>query len=140
MMLSPFRLAVPLAAMFLSSATLAQDAIPEGPLVTTEWLEANLKNPAIRVIEVRVNPGVFEPGHIPGASNIVWHTDLVDPVARDIASREALETTLREAGVNEDTTVILFGDTNNWFAAWGAWELDIYGVDTVKLDDGGSKL
>ena len=96
----------------------------DGPLVTTEWLEANLDNPSIALIEVSVNPGVFERGHIPGATNLSWHTDLVDPVWRDIASREQLEGLLREAGVNEDSTVILYCDTNTWFAAWGAWVLD----------------
>ncbi len=108
-------------------------------LVDTAWLEANLNDPRTRVIEVSVNPGVFERGHIQGASNFVWHTNLVDPVRRDIASREALERRLREAGVDADSTVILYGDTNNWFAAWGAWIFDIYGVQNVKLLDGGRK-
>lgn len=115
-------------------------AAQEGPLVSTEWLEANLNNPAVRLIEVSVNPGVFERGHIAGASNFVWHTDLVDTVKRDIASKEQLEGLLRQAGVNDDSTVILYGDTNNWFAAWGAWVLDVYGVQNVKLLDGGRKL
>lgn len=115
-------------------------AAQEGPLVTTEWLEANLDNPAVRVIEVSVNPGVFERGHIPGAANFVWHTDLVDTVRRDIASKEKLEGLLRQAGVNADSTIVLYGDTNNWFAAWGAWVLDIYGAENVKLLDGGRKL
>jgi len=109
-------------------------------LVTTEWLEENLESPDLRIIEVSVNPGVFERGHIPGAVNVVWHTDLVDPVRRDIASRENFEALLQGAGVGEDTTVILYGDTNNWFAAWGAWVFDVYGVDDVKLLDGGRKL
>lgn len=111
-----------------------------GPLVTTEWLESNLQNPEVRLIEVSVNPGVYERGHIPGATNVVWHTDLVDPVRRDIASKEQLESLLRNAGVNQDSTVILYGDTNNWFAAWGAWVLDVYGVENVALLDGGRKL
>lgn len=120
----------------IATAAIAQ----EGPLVTTDWLEANLQNPALRLIEVSVNPGVFERGHIPGATNFVWHTDLVDPVRRDIASQEQLQGLLRGAGVNEDSTIILYGDTNNWFAAWGAWVLDVYGVQNVKLLDGGRKL
>ena len=134
------RFAAPLAALFLSTAAFASEPIPEGPLVTTEWLAGNLENPGIRLIEVSVNPGVYERGHIPGATNFVWHTDLVDPVQRDIAKREDLETKLRAAGVNDDTTIILYGDTNNWFAAWGAWVLDVYGVQNVKLLDGGRKL
>ena len=140
MTLNLARLAAPVAALCLSTAAYAADPIPEGPLVTTEWLANNLDNPAIRLIEVSVNPGVYERGHIPGATNFVWHTDLVDPVQRDIASRSDLEAKLRAAGVNDDSTVILYGDTNNWFAAWGAWVLDVYGVENVKLLDGGRKL
>ncbi|RJL19911.1 sulfurtransferase [Paracoccus siganidrum] len=115
-------------------------AASEGPLVTTEWLQENLENPEIRLLEVSVNPGVYERGHIPGATNIVWHTDLVDPVRRDIASKDQLQSILRDAGVNADSTIILYGDTNNWFAAWGAWVLDVYGVENVKLLDGGRAL
>ena len=108
-------------------------------LVDTDWLESNLGGSDIRVIEVSVNPGVFERGHIPGAVNFVWHTDLVDPVRRDLVGKDEFESLLREAGVNDDTTVVLYGDTNNWFAAWGAWVFDIYGVEDVKLLDGGRK-
>ncbi|ADO41257.1 sulfurtransferase [Ketogulonicigenium vulgare] len=109
----------------------------EGPLVTTEWLEENLGSADIAVIEVSVNPGVYERGHIPGAVNFAWHTDLVDPVRRDIATREDLQARLQAAGVSDDTTIILYGDTNNWFAAWGAWVFDVYGLEDVKLLDGG---
>jgi thiosulfate/3-mercaptopyruvate sulfurtransferase len=140
MTLSFTRLAAPLAALFLGSTAFAAEPVPEGPLVTTEWLAGNLDHPGIRLIEVSVNPGVYERGHIPGATNFVWHTDLVDPVQRDIASRADLEAKLRAAGVNDDSTIILYGDTNNWFAAWGAWVLDVYGVENVKLLDGGRQL
>lgn len=106
-------------------------------LVTTDWLEANLDRDDLRVVEVSVNPGTYERGHIPGAVNFRWHTDLVDTVSRDIASRQDFQALLRSAGINEDTEVVLYGDTNNWFAAWGAWVFDIYGVDNVRLLDGG---
>lgn len=106
-------------------------------LVSTDWLEQNLTSPGVRVIEVSVNPGQFERGHIPGAVNFSWHTDLVDPVRRDIVGKDNFQKLLREAGVSSDTTVVLYGDTNNWFAAWGAWVFDIYGVKNVKLLDGG---
>ena len=111
------------------------------PLVTADWLEENLENPDVRVFEVSVDVGVYERGHIPGAVHLNWHTDLVDPVKRDIASREDFQETLRSAGVTPETTVVLYGDNNNWFAAWGAWVFDIYGLgDQVKLLDGGRKL
>ena len=106
-------------------------------LVDTKWLQANLDNPNVRIIEVSVNPGQFERGHIPGAVNLKWHTDLVDPVRRDIVTKQNFQEKLRKAGVNKDTTVVLYGDNNNWFAAWGAWVFDVYGVKNVKLLDGG---
>jgi thiosulfate/3-mercaptopyruvate sulfurtransferase len=112
-------------------------AVTDGPLVTTDWLAQNLKDAKIRVIEVSVNPGVYERAHIPGAVNFSWHTDLNDKVNRDVVSRADFEKLLSKAGVANDTTVILYGDTNNWFAAWGAWVFDIYGVKNVKLLDGG---
>jgi thiosulfate/3-mercaptopyruvate sulfurtransferase len=123
------------AALGLAAAAQASDY-----LVTTDWLEQNLEADGVRVVEVSVNPGVFERGHIPGAVNFAWHTDLVDPVRRDIASRDAFQSLLQGAGIDEGDTVILYGDTNNWFAAWGAWIFDVYGVENVKLLDGGRAL
>jgi thiosulfate/3-mercaptopyruvate sulfurtransferase len=125
----------------LAAATAAGAAtpIPSGPLVTTDWLAQNLDNPQVRIIEVSVNPGLYERGHVPGAVNFSWHQDLNDRVRRDIVGKEAFEALLSKAGVTQDTTVVLYGDTNNWFAAWGAWVFDIYGVKNVKLLDGGRK-
>src|SRR5690606_26019392 len=119
----------------LASVATAQ----EGPLVTADWLAENLNNENVRVFEVSVDAGVYERGHIPGALNLNWHSDLVDTVRRDLVSRENFEALLRRAGVNNDTTVVLYGDSNNWFAAWGAWVFDIYGLSDVKLLDGGRK-
>ena len=108
-------------------------------LVNTDWLEKNLNNPKLHIIEVSVDTGVYERGHIPGAVNIRWHTDLVDPIKRDIASKENLQKTLQALGINRDSTIVIYGDSNNWFAAWGAWVFDVYGVKNVKLLDGGRK-
>ena len=111
------------------------------PLVTADWVKDNLNNPKVRIFEVSVDPGVYAAAHIPGAFNLDWHVDLVDTVNRDIASRDKLQATLRKAGVEADTTIIIYGDHNNWFAAWGAWVLDVYGLGAnVKLLDGGRKL
>ncbi len=109
------------------------------PLVTGEWLEKNLSDPKIRIVEVSVEPGVFERGHVPNAQNVVWHTDLVDPVRRDIATPEKFQELARKLGIEKDTTVVLYGDNNNWFAAWGAWIFKSYGFENVKLLDGGRK-
>lgn len=114
----------------------AQEAASE-VLVTADWLEQNLDNPQVRVIEVSVNPGVFERGHIPGAVNFVWHTDFVDTVRRDVVSAERFQELIRAAGINDDTSVVLYGDSNNWFAAWGAWIFNLYGFADVRLLDGG---
>ena len=119
----------------LTSVAAAQD----GPLVTADWLAGNLGAENVRVFEVSVDTGVYERGHIPGAININWHTDLVDTVRRDLVSRADFEALLRRSGVTSDTTVILYGDNNNWFAAWGAWVFDLYGFSDVKLLDGGRK-
>jgi thiosulfate/3-mercaptopyruvate sulfurtransferase len=116
-------------------------ATPSSPLVTADWAKDNLDNPSVRIFEVSVNPEVYAAGHIPGAVNLDWHVDLVDTVNRDIASRDKLQAKLREAGVENDTTIVIYGDHNNWFAAWGAWVLDVYGLGAnVKLLDGGRKL
>jgi thiosulfate/3-mercaptopyruvate sulfurtransferase len=125
-----------IAALFASTA-FAQDAALEEVLVTADWLEQNLENSAVRVIEVSVIPGVFERGHIPGAVNFVWHTDFVDTVQRNIVSQERFQELARTAGINDDTTVVLYGDNNNWFAAWGAWIFNLYGFEDVRLLDGG---
>ena len=114
-------------------------AMADGPLVDTDWLSANLNNPQVRVVEVSVNPGVYEQGHIPGAVNFRWHTDLVDTIRRDLVSKEAFEKLLSEAGIDNDTRVVLYGDNNNWFAAWGAWVFDQFGHEQVSILDGGRK-
>ncbi len=130
-------LAVAGALALIASPTLAQD----GPLVTAEWVRDNLNNPKVRVLEVSVDPGVYERGHVPGAVNIRWHSDLVDTVKRDIVGKEQFQKFLREAGVGPDTTVVLYGDNNNWFAAWGAWIFESYGLgERTKLLDGGRKI
>lgn len=118
---------------------MAATAIPAGPLVSTDWLAQNLDNAKVRIVEVSVNPGLYERSHVPGAVNFSWHNDLNDKVRRDIVGKEAFEALLSKSGVAPDTTVVLYGDTNNWFAAWGAWVFDIYGVKDVKLLDGGRK-
>lgn len=125
-----------LIAFMASTAAYASDA-----LVDAEWVQKNLDNPKVRIFEVSVDTGAYERGHIPGAANLNWHTDLVDRERRDIAGREAFEKHLQAAGVGEDTTIVLYGDNNNWFAAWGAWVFETYGLgDRVKLLDGGRKL
>lgn len=127
-----------LLAVLAVSGVVAQDSAPaQEVLVSADWLAERLADPSVRVIEVSVQPGVYERGHIPGAVNFVWHTDFVDPVRRDIVAPERFQELARAAGINDDTTVVLYGDNNNWFAAWGAWIFNLYGFEDVRLLDGG---
>lgn len=131
-------LVIALISLFVFAGASAQgEAETEGVLVTADWLEENLENPQVRVIEVSVIPGVYERGHIAGAVNFVWHTDFVDTIQRNIVSQERFQELIQAAGVNQDTTVVLYGDNNNWFAAWGAWIFNLYGFEDVRLLDGG---
>lgn len=129
-----------LIAAMCAMAMTALAQVHANSVVDADWLEERLEDPQVRVIEVSVIPGVFERGHIPGAYNLVWHTDLVDPVIRDIVDPERFTALLRAAGVDQDSTVVLYGDNNNWFAAWAAWVFDIYGVSDVRILDGGRAL
>ena len=106
-------------------------------VVQADWLEKNLDDPKVVVIEVSTEPGVYERGHIKNAAKIVWHTDLVDTVNRDIASAKNFQKLAQKIGINKDTTIVLYGDKNNWFAAWGAWLFNIYGATDVRILDGG---
>ncbi len=133
-------LVVVIASLFAAVVSAQDISTSPEVLVSTEWLAANLDNADVRVIEVSVIPGVFERGHIPGAVNFVWHTDFVDTLQRDIVSAERFQELIRAAGVNEDSTVVLYGDNNNWFAAWGAWIFNVYGFENVRLLDGGRVL
>ncbi|MCX6448425.1 MAG: sulfurtransferase [Actinobacteria bacterium] len=106
-------------------------------VVQTDWLEKNLDNPDVKIIEVSTEAGLYERGHIKNAVKFNWYTDLVEVVNRDIVSRVRFEKLARAAGINKDSTVVLYGDKNNWFAAWGAWIFNTYGIEDVRLVDGG---
>jgi thiosulfate/3-mercaptopyruvate sulfurtransferase len=106
-------------------------------LVSTDWLAAHLGEPGYRLIEVDVNPAAYEGGHIESAVGWDWKKDLQDSTVRDVASADALARKLGESGVTPDTTVLLYGDNNNWFAAYAYWVLKYYGHDKVKLVNGG---
>ncbi len=108
-------------------------------LVETGWLAEHLADPSLRIVEVDVDTGAYELGHIPGAIGWNWTTQLADPVQRDILSKSELEALLSKAGVKPETTIVLYGDSNNWFAAWALWQLKIYGHRDVRLLNGGRK-
>jgi thiosulfate/3-mercaptopyruvate sulfurtransferase len=117
---------------------MAEYARPDS-LVSTDWVAENLNNPQVRLIEVDVDTAAYDTGHIPGAVGWNWKTDLETDIVRDVANKEGIENLLQQAGVNDDTTIVLYGDNNNWFAAYALWLLEYYGLDNVKLMNGGRK-
>lgn len=106
-------------------------------LVSTQWVRENLGKPGIKLIEVDVDTQAYEAGHIPGSLGFNWQTQLQDQLVRDILSRRAFEELMGAHGVTVNDTVVLYGDNNNWFAAYGFWLFKIYGHRDVRLMDGG---
>jgi len=108
-------------------------------LVDTRWLRERLDDPDVRVVEVDVDTTLYAKGHVPGAVGWSWTTDLNDPVRRDVVQQPAFEQLLSRAAITPSTTVVLYGDHHNWFAAFGAWLLRYYGHEDVRLLDGGRR-
>ncbi len=106
-------------------------------LVTTDWLAEHAGAENIVVAEVDENPDLYEEGHIPGAVKLHWREDLQDSVKRDVVAKDAFERLLGERGIGNHTTVVLYGDKNNWFAAYAYWYLKLYGHEDVRIVDGG---
>jgi thiosulfate/3-mercaptopyruvate sulfurtransferase len=106
-------------------------------LVTTDWLAERLGEAGLVVAEVDESPELYDEGHIPGAVKLHWRDDLQDPVERDLVDRQTFERLLAERGISNDATVVLYGDKNNWFAAYAYWYLKIYGHGDVRILDGG---
>jgi thiosulfate/3-mercaptopyruvate sulfurtransferase len=108
-------------------------------LVSTEWAGSHLDDPAVRFVEVDVDTDSYQSGHIPGAVGWNWQTQLQDQVHRDIVQPRDFESLLSQSGIADRTLVVLYGDNNNWFAAWAYWLLKHYGHEQVRLLDGGRK-
>ncbi len=108
-------------------------------LVSTDWVDKHKKDPKLVIAEVDVDTAAYNEGHIPGAIGWNWQTQLCDTVQRDIMSIAALEKLLSASGISNDSTIILYGDNNNWFAAWALWQLKMYGHKDVRLMNGGRK-
>jgi thiosulfate/3-mercaptopyruvate sulfurtransferase len=117
---------------------MADYARPEA-LVSTGWVAEHLSDPKVRLVEVDVDPTLYEQGHIQGAVGWNWGTDLCDQLRRDIIDKTAFERLCSQAGIATDTTVVLYGDSNNWFAAWAFWQFQMYGHSNVRLMNGGRK-
>jgi thiosulfate/3-mercaptopyruvate sulfurtransferase len=108
-------------------------------LVSTEWAAQHLNDPKIRLVEVDVDTSAYDQGHIPGAVGWNWQTQLQDNIRRDLISKQALEQLLGRSGISNDTTILLYGDNNNWFAAYALWQLKYYGHKDARLINGGRK-
>jgi thiosulfate/3-mercaptopyruvate sulfurtransferase len=116
---------------------MAENGYAKAVLVTTEWLTDHLGDEGLVVAEVDENPDLYEEGHIPGAVKLHWRDDLQDPVERDIVEKATFERVLGERGIGNETAVVLYGDKNNWFAAYAYWYLKVYGHGDVRILDGG---
>jgi len=116
---------------------MAENGYAKPVLVTTDWLAEHLNDGDVVVAEVDENPDLYDEAHIPGAVKLHWRDDLQDPVERDIVDRETFERVLAERGIDNGTTVVLYGDKNNWFAAYAYWYLKTYGHADARILDGG---
>ena len=111
----------------------------ETSLVTADWVAQNLNNPSVVLIEVDEDTTLYDQGHIEGAITFHWRNDLQDGLIRDLISKEKFEALLSKSGISNETTVILYGGNNNWFATYAFWYFKVYGHADVRLLDGGRK-
>ena len=116
---------------------MAENGYAKPVLVTTDWLAEHLNDDNVVIAEVDENPDLYDEGHIPGAVKLHWRDDLQDPVERDLVDKPTFERLLGERGIANDTTLVLYGDKNNWFAAYAYWYVNIYGHGDVRILDGG---
>ncbi|HEX3556003.1 MAG TPA: sulfurtransferase [Thermoanaerobaculia bacterium] len=108
-----------------------------GVLVSTDWVANHLNDPQVRIVESNEDPLLYPSGHIPGAVEVDWTRDLNDPVRRDYLGKEGFQALMRRIGVTEDTTVVFYGDKNNWWATYAYWVFQLFGHDKAKIVDGG---
>jgi thiosulfate/3-mercaptopyruvate sulfurtransferase len=116
---------------------MAENGYANPVLVSTDWLADHLNDESVVIAEVDEDPSVYDEGHIPGAVKLHWRDDLQDPVERDLVDKPTFERLMGELGISNDTTIVLYGDKNNWFAAYAYWYLKIYGHQDVRILDGG---
>jgi thiosulfate/3-mercaptopyruvate sulfurtransferase len=121
----------------MEEGRMAENGYAKPVLVTTDWLGDHLNDENVVVAEVDENPDLYDEGHIPGAVKLHWRDDLQDPVERDLVDKPTFERLMSERGVTNDATLVLYGDKNNWFAAYAYWYLKIYGHQDVRVLDGG---
>ncbi|MDA8019091.1 MAG: sulfurtransferase [Thermoanaerobaculia bacterium] len=106
-------------------------------LVSTDWVARHLDDPSVRLVESNEDPLVYPSGHIPGAVEVDWTRDLNDPLRRDYLDHEGFEALTRRIGITPDTTVVFYGDKNNWWACYAYWVFHLFGHDNARIMDGG---
>jgi thiosulfate/3-mercaptopyruvate sulfurtransferase len=116
---------------------MAENGYAKPVLVTTDWVAEHLNDENVVVAEVDENPDLYDEGHVPGAVKLHWRDDLEDPVERDLVEKPVFERLMGRLGISNDTTLVVYGDKNNWFAAYAYWYLKIYGHEDVRILDGG---
>src|SRR5947209_2332787 len=109
-------------------------------LVSTQWVQDHLEDPNLRLVEIDVDTAAYEEGHAPGAIGFNWTTQLEDQLTRDLPSKAQWERLLSDAGIGNEHQIVVYGDNNNWFAAFGLWIFEIYGHKNIQLMNGGRKL
>ena len=115
-----------------------ESVIPD-VLVSTEWVAEHLTDPTVRIVESDEDRALYVQGHIAGAVEIDWQTDLQDSIQRDYIDRAAFEKLCAERGISNDTTVVFYGDKNNWWACYAFWVFKLYGHDKCRIMNGGRK-
>src|SRR5213078_4199810 len=108
-------------------------------LVNTDWVAQHATDTGVRVVEVDVDTTAYDQGHVPGSAGWNWTTELCDTLVRDIVPAKKLEALLGASGIDNKTTIVLYGDNNNWFAAWAFWQLKYYGHEKILIMNGGRK-
>jgi thiosulfate/3-mercaptopyruvate sulfurtransferase len=116
---------------------MAEDGYAKPVLVTTDWLAEHLNDDDLVVAEVDETPELYDEGHIPGAVKLHWRDDLQDPLERDLIEKAEFEQLMGRLGISSATSIVVYGDKNNWFAAYAYWYLKIYGHESVRILDGG---
>jgi thiosulfate/3-mercaptopyruvate sulfurtransferase len=119
-------------------AKMAEYPCPES-LVSTEWVLTHQSDPSVRVVEVDVDATAYDEGHVPNSIAWAWNSQLCDMVCRDILSQSQFENLMASSGITPTTTVVIYGDNNNWFSAWALWQMKIYGHKDVRIMNGGRK-
>src|SRR5213080_3706309 len=132
----PKEATMPQTATAVTEITARGYARPE-VLVSTQWVEDHRNDPKVRLVESNEDVLLYETGHIPGAVNIDWVTDLNDPLVRDYVSRDRFERLLRAKGIDNDSDIVFYGDKNNWWATYAFWVFRLFGVENLRVMDGG---